>query len=434
MSDSINAITSRIGFWQVLSVVIGSQIGSGMFMLPTILAPYGIYSLAGWSISGGAAICLAITFAFLCSYIPKTGGPHAYVEYAFGPHAAFFIGWAYWLVSWISTVVVIITSVAYLNPFLGDKSKGSYLALELVLLLVITLLNLRGVQSASKVEIFLSILKYVPLVILPFIALFSFNSDNFVASTKISSLSTTKILSLTAMLTMWGFIGVETGTTPAGTVVNPSKTIPKALIFGTICVTLFYILNSIGVMGLISPKTLALSKAPYTDVTQHIFGGNWHIVVSLMVSLVCIGTINAWTLVSGQIILGLAEDNLVPKFFKKKNTYKSPYWGILVSSIGIACILLLTCNKNLGSQISTIIDYSVTIFLFVYLVCGLAAVKILWQKNIKIKLLQCLCIIISIAFCSWVIWETSIKSLLISSIFVLSGLPIYLFWYLKNKN
>ena len=423
----------NIGFWSVLAIVMGSQIGSGVFMLPAILAPYGYFSLAGWLISSSGAVFLAIMFALLCSRFPKTGGPHAYVQNAFGPHVAFFIGWSYWVVSWVSTVVVIVASVGYLSPFIGDRSPMIYLAVEIFLLCLISILNIRGVHTAGKVGFFLNLMRFIPLFILPLIALYYFKSSNFVISNEISPLNTTQILGQVTMLTMWGFIGLETGTTPAGSVENPCKTIPRAVIFGTICVALLYILNSVGIMGLIPAEELAKSKAPYVDATQYIFGGNWHLLVSIIASVVLIGTINAWTLVSGQIILGLSEDNLVPKIFSKKNSQHAPFWGILASSAGIVILLILTSEKNLAKQITAVINYSVAVFLFVYLVCGLAAIKTSMQKNSSTKIYQWVVIFIAIAFCSWVIYETPLKSLAVSSLFVLSGLPIYLFWYSKRK-
>jgi len=426
-------IPRNIGFWSVLAIVMSSQIGSGVFMLPAILAPYGYYSLAGWLISSSGAVFLAIMFALLCSRFPKTGGPHAYVQSAFGSHIAFFIGWAYWVVSWVSTVAVIVTCVGYLSPFIGDRSPMIYLVIEISLLCIITMLNIKGVYAAGKVGFFLNLIRFIPLFVLPLIALHYFKSSNFAVSNEISSLSTTQILGQVAILAIWGFIGLETGTTPAGSVENPSKTIPRAVIFGTICVALLYALNSIGIMGLIPANELVNSKAPYADATQYIFGGNWHLLISIIASMVLIGTINAWTLASGQIILGLAEDNLMPKFFAKKNSRHAPFWGILVSSAGIVILLILTSDKSLAKQISAIIDYSVAVFLFVYLVCGFAAIKISMNKNSNTKIFQWLAIYIAIAFCSWVIYETPLKHLAVSSLFVLSGLPVYFFWYLKKE-
>ena len=107
---------AKIGFWAVFALVTGSQIGSGILMLPVSLAPYGMYSLIGWGVSGLGAILLALVFANLCSRYPRTGGPHAYVQEAFGNVAGFFTGWTYWLISWVSTPIVLTASVGYLSP------------------------------------------------------------------------------------------------------------------------------------------------------------------------------------------------------------------------------------------------------------------------------------------------------------------------------
>lgn len=107
-----------------------------------------------------------------------------------------------------------------------------------------------------------------------------------------------------------GFIGLESATTPAGAVENPSKTIPRAIVLGTLTVALIYILNSLGIMGVVPSTQLMNSHAPYVDAAQVIFGGNWHLLISLLASIVCIGTLNAWMLTSSQIAFGLAQDGL----------------------------------------------------------------------------------------------------------------------------
>lgn len=426
-------MTKKIGFWTLLAIVIGSQVGSGVFMLPAVLAPYGTFSLAGWVLSAAGAIALALVFSILSRKLPRTGGPHAYVQEAFGKHIAFFVGWGYWIVSWVSTVVVIIASIGYLSPFIGKQNQFVYLILELLLLLGITVINLRGVALAGRAEFILTLFKFIPLLILPVCALYFFNIDNFSISSDVNVLPTTTILGQVSMLTMWGFIGVESGTTPAGSVENPSRTIPKALIVGTISVALLYFVNSVGIMGLLPRITLENSAAPYVDATKTIFGGNWHLLVSLIASLVCIGTLNAWVLTSGQIMLGLAEDKLMPSFFAKKNAHGSPTLAIVSSCLGLALLLVLTADENLAKQIASIIDFSVTAFLFVYLACCLACAKLCFasSKN-KIKTYMWIPIIIGILFCVFVIYESPLVSLGISSLFILSGLPIYLLWYRKQ--
>jgi APA family basic amino acid/polyamine antiporter len=282
-------MSQKIGFWAVFALVAGSQIGSGIFMQPASLAPYGRYSIYGWLISATGAITLALVFSWLCSKYPKTGGPCVYAEAAFGQTTGFFVGWTYWIISWVSTTVLFVASIGYLSPLLGHPSANVRLVLELLLLFFLTWLNLRGVVAAGKAEFILSLLKVIPLFLLPAIAIFYFDSGNLVVDPNvINKNQISDALGSVALLTLWGFIGLETATTAAGAVENPSKTIPKAIFWGTLFVALLYMFNSIAIMGLIPGPELALSKAPYADVAQSIFGGSWHLVVSAIAAIVCI--------------------------------------------------------------------------------------------------------------------------------------------------
>src|SRR5580704_3865971 len=106
-------MSQKIGFWAVFALVAGSQIGSGVFMQPASLAPFGLYGLFGWLISGAGAIALALVFAWLCANFPKTGGPCVYMQEAFGPVVGYFTGWTYWVISWVSTTVLFVAAVGY---------------------------------------------------------------------------------------------------------------------------------------------------------------------------------------------------------------------------------------------------------------------------------------------------------------------------------
>ncbi len=426
-------MSNKIGFWAVFALVTGSQIGSSVFMLPANLAGYGVFSLVGLAISGIGAITLCLVFASLCAKFPETGGPHTYIKHTFGLTAAFFTGWTYWVISWVSTTAVIVTAIGSLSVFIGPRSPFVYLALEIILLLLITLLNLRGVKAAGKAELFLTLLKFIPLLIMPLIALCFFDSNNFIIDQSVSSMSNTSILAKVTLLTLWGFIGLESATTPAGSVENPSKTIPKAIISGTLCVALLYFVNSIGIMGLISGQDLMHSKAPYVDAAQIIFGGQWYLAIACIAAIICVGTLNAWILASGQIALGLAEDGLMPQIFAQKNKHNAPFWGIIASCAGIIPLLFLTANESLVQQMNAIIDFSVMTFLFVYLMCCLAFLKLLIQKKLQCSIIEWIFGLVASGFCVWIMYETPIKTLAIASLFVLSGLPLYLFWYIRTK-
>ncbi len=418
-----NSVTRKIGFWSLVSIVISSQVGSGIFMLPASLSHFGGIAALSWLFTGGGAILLALCFAELAKRFPKNGGPHAFVQEAFGNKAAFFIAWSYWVISWLSTTAVIIAAIGYFGSLFGGFDIKTSLGLEVLLLGFFTWINLKGVKASGYMEIFFTILKIIPLVLLPIACIPYFQIDNFIPFNN-SNTSTMNTLSAAALITFWGFIGVECATTPADSVENPNKTIPSAIILGTIVVAIIYLLSSIAIMGVIPTEKLQVSKAPFADAVKAIFGGNWHYLISLAAAVVCFGTLNAWILVSGQIALGAAQDGLFPKIFARQNKNGAPYFSILIASTGMLPMLLFSLDDNLVEQFTKIIDISVTAFLIIYALCVLSLLKVLIKE--KGSILSFIVSITALLFCAWALLASDARMVILSLIVFLSGLPIYL--------
>ncbi len=412
----------KMGFWNVTSLVAGSQIGTGIFLLPASMALFGAAGLSSWLITAFGAMLLAMVFANLSAKIPKTGGPHTFIEYSFGKTLGFFSAWTYWVISWMSTPMVVISIVSYLSPIFGTLHPFSNLMLEITILLSITSLNLSGVSSAGRVDFFFSILKLLPLFLVPFAGLFFFNISHFEPFNPTTD-STLTVLNSAALLTLWGFIGVESATTTAGSVENPQKTIPRAIIVGTLIVALIYIFSSTVIMGVVPPESLALSKAPFADAAQIIFGGNWYLAISIAAAVVCIGTLNAWVLTSGQIALGAATDGHLPKVFCVKNRFGAPKWGLIFSSVGMIPVLIATMYQDLIQQINMIVDVSVTAFLFIYVLSTLSHLKIcIESQNTKGVFIS----LFALSFCGWALYSSGIVIVTFAALIPLTGLPFYL--------
>ncbi len=416
----------KMGFWAVTSLVAGSQIGTGIFLLPASMALFGAAGLCSWMITATGAMMLALVFAKLCEKIPKTGGPHTFIETAFGNAFGFFSAWTYWVISWLSTPMVVISVVSYLTPIFGELSPFSNLMLEVLILLSITGLNLLGVRSAGRVEFFFTLLKLLPLLLVPIAGLFFFEKSHFVPFNPTSE-STLAVLNAAALLTLWGFIGVESATAPAESVENPQQTIPRAIIIGTLLVAVVYIFSSIVIMGVVPADALAQSKAPFADAAQIIFGGNWYLVISLAASIVCLGTLNAWMLTSGQIALGAAYDGHLPKLFTVKNSQGAPFWGLLISSVSMIPVLILTLDRDLIAQVHFIIDISVTAFLFVYVLSVLSYLKLFWKN--ETETLNSKSLVIggaALLFCGWALYSSGIKMVAFATLIPLTGIPVRL--------
>jgi hypothetical protein len=123
----LRAAGKPLGLWMATALVVGSMIGSGVFMLPAALAPYGAASLTGWAIALCGALLLAATFAKLAVHWPCTGGPYAYVRRSFGDVAGFGIAWSYWISIWSGMAAIAVAfagSIGAIFPAL-DRDTGA---------------------------------------------------------------------------------------------------------------------------------------------------------------------------------------------------------------------------------------------------------------------------------------------------------------------
>ena len=184
-----------------------------------------------------------------------------------------------------------------------------------------------------------------------------------------------------------------------------------AIIGGTCCVIVLYLLNSISIMGLIDRVDLTNTQTPYVLATQMIFGGNWHLVIAGFAALVCLSNLNAWILTSGQVALGIADDNLMPPLFKKKNRHGAPYWGLIISSAIMVPFIILTIDDNISRQIFSIISMSVQASIMIYLACITSYIVLLRREHKAWYHFEYIVAVLDMLFCLGKMASEEIKTL-----------------------
>ena len=151
-----------LGVAACTAIVVGNMVGSGFYLSPTAVAPYGNLAIIAWVVMGAGALCLGLTFAKLARIAPAAGGPYAYTRMAYGDFAGFLIAWGYWISIWASLPVIAIAfagSVIKLFPELHNRTMVVVLTLGAIWAVVFV--NLRGVKSAG---VFAEITTYSKLV------------------------------------------------------------------------------------------------------------------------------------------------------------------------------------------------------------------------------------------------------------------------------
>ena len=417
----MNTGSGKIGLWQTTSLVTGNLVGSGVFMLPALLASYGTISLLGWLITSLGAILLALVYASLSEKIHAcNGGPHTFVQAAFGNDAAFFTAWGYWILTWSSNTALLVAAMSYLVKITGPLSTFEMLLLQTGLWVMITLINCYGVQTAARFELGITVLKLIPIIAIPLVAVFYLDFSRFSPLIESSySGSYFGALQGTVFLTLWAFIGVESATVPSKDVENPARTIGMATILGTSLAALVYVLGSSAAIGVLGNQTLMQSQAPYADLANTVFGGHWGVFVSGCAVISCIGSLNGWTMVVARIAQGAADQGLFLNVFAKKDSTGTPVSGILISSACTFVCILLTLQENMLSQFNVIVEIAVTIILLIYLACCCAYFVICRPKGVMGR-----CIGVgALMFALFALYSSGVKMVLLAIVLLLTGIP-----------
>ena len=297
-----------VGFWTAVSLVMGNMIGSGVFLLPASLAPFGGISLGGWLLSSAGAVLLALVFARLARAHPASGGPYAYTRLAYGDFAGFLIGWGYWVSVVCANAAIAVALVGYLDPFVPSlvRAPASAAFMAVAAIWILTIVNLLGIRSAGRVQVVTTALKIVPLVVIGIAGLVTADPSHFAIADP-SARGLAHGMSATATLTLWALLGLECATIPAGSVRDADRTIPRATVVGTVLTAIIYIVSTIGVMGVLEPAALAHSTAPFADAARVLAGSRAADIVALGAAISCFGALNGWILVVGQVPMAAAQ-------------------------------------------------------------------------------------------------------------------------------
>ena len=412
-----------LGLWMLIALVIGNIIGSGVFVLPAALAPYGAASLLGWGISLGGALMLALVYAWLAQIVPNYGGAYAYARQAFGDSVGFVAAWSYWVCVWSANAAIAVAFAGSLGAVwpaaVATPLRGALCALAA--LWTCTFISLSGVREAGYTAIVTTSLKLVPLVVFGVLGLGWVHASAF-HPFNASGLPLVSVASSVAALTLWAFLGLETATVPTGVVRDPQRTVPRATVIGMIIAGLATMLACTVVVGMLPAEVLHASAAPMAEAARRVWGDWAGTGIGVVATISCFGALNGWVLLQGQTTLAPALDGLFPKSFARLDKRGTPWFGLLLSSLLASALIASNYSRTLVALFTFTILLSTAATLLPYLITVLAWWRIdntssAWRKAVAVG---------ALAFSVWALIGTGMETLMWGGVLLLAGLPIYL--------
>lgn len=410
-----------IGFWGCWALAVGTMIGSGVFMLPAVLAPYGLLSFGGWLLTGVGSIAIALVLARLAGRTTRTGGMQVYAQDAFGDMTGFLVAWSYWIGCWISTAAMAIAFVGYFNVLVpGLSDQPAYQALvALGVIWTLTAVSIRGVKEAGFVQLAMTLLKLIPLLLIIGLATVAGNPE-YVPPMNPSGGSPLVVLSVTVTLTMYALLGMECGVTPAGNIKDPTRTIPRAVVIGTITVAAIYIASTAAVMLLVPADVLATSTSPFADAARGL--GDWGPLVITIGALVSVcGSLNGNIFITGQLPMAAALDGLAPKFLARLNKGDAPWVSLVLGSVLASVVLLANYSRGLVGAFTFLLTMTTLAILAPYLICALAELKHSWKSARRWAVVALFANLYSL----FAIIGSGLEAMIWGGVLVIVGLPIH---------
>lgn len=325
--------------------LVSAIIGSGVFVLPFSLGAISSLSIISFGITSVIVICLSYFFS-------KINSTSILIKNAFGKKISILFTYFYWIISVISTIVVVNEVVIYLSVFFPNCLNYSFL-ISLLLIIFFTLINCINNKSTTILEGIFTFIKISLLLIVPILILYNFSN---VAKFDVAFNGSQFFKGIS--LSMWSFVGVET--IPSLSSTKKGRTITS--IVSVIIIAFLYLFN---ILVVFSRFGFNLSPSTYFDIEKAIGYPNF---ISFTILLICLGTLNSWINSSGFFAYQAAQSKMMPSIFSREYN-KIPYAAIIISSL-VLIPFTLFLKHGLGQIMIKFINYSCNgLFIYYGVIC-----------------------------------------------------------------
>jgi APA family basic amino acid/polyamine antiporter len=336
-----------LGPWSSVSVVAGSVIGSGVFLVAADIAravPSPAWGLTVWVVAGLLTYLGGLVFSELGAMLPGAGGQYVYLREAFGPRVGFLFSWTHILILAPGTVAALAVAFGQFTGGVVSLSDLQSRVLASLAIIALTWLNLRGVMRAAHVLNALTSLKVLSLVALALVGLGFYFAGVAPAAAAAPAPFTAASYGVALIAAFWAYDGWSGLAQVAGEVDQPQRNIPFGYIAGLGLVGLLYVGVNFMYSRVLGPEQIATSTFVAADAAQAV-GGAWaRGLIGVAVVISTLGCLNAAIMTGARAAYAVAEDSVFPAMFRKLDpTTRVPGPALILQG---AMALLLTWSGS----------------------------------------------------------------------------------------
>jgi APA family basic amino acid/polyamine antiporter len=355
-----------LSLWDIVSLVVGGVIGSGIFLVPKDMAAAvggPLLILAVWVAGGLLSMFGAFSFGELGASMPEAGGVYVYLREAYGPILSFLFGWTLFLV--IDSGAIATLAVAFSSKYLPHFFPLTPLmqhAVSVALILFLMIMNYIGVRSGANLQNVLTAIKFVGLVGVC-AAIFIFGKGttaNFVSGGGAPSGGLLGAFGVALVASLWAYKGWEAATYSGGEMKNPQKTLPWGILIGSVVCVVLYVIAQMAYLYVMPAAEIATSDRIAAQAMEIAVGGIGASIISFIILFSIMGAANQNFVCSPRVYYAMAKDGvLFSKLSAVHPKYLTPHVSII--ALGIWSIILAVFSGTF-EQLFTYVVFGQWIF------------------------------------------------------------------------
>ncbi len=406
------------GFWTATALIVGGMIGSGIFLMPIALAPFGWTGTIAWVVSIAGALAIALCIARLARAMPEETGAVAITGAVLGALPGVMVGASYWVSVWSANAAISIAATSYLSVFVPalDATPLTGALVSVALIWLLTLLNLGGARLAGRFQVVTTILKLLPLIAVVAIAMWLGGTGQASAPPLPPASTAFAGLAAAVTLTLFPLLGFEAAGVAAERVRDPARNVMRATMAGTLLVGVLYIVVCSAIVLLLPAADIAASGAPFQLFVDRFVGRGASLAVAAFAAIAAIGALNGWVLIQGEVPLGMARAGLLPRWFAKVSARDVPVRVLAISSSAASLLVLFNASKSLAGVFEFAALLTTCASLWLYLAICVSAL----MRRIAVA-----AALIGVPFTLFAFWGAGWQASGLSIVLMLAAVPVY---------
>ncbi|MGP4996025.1 amino acid permease [Glutamicibacter ardleyensis] len=337
-----------LGMWQLTMISVGATMGTGILVILGAAVP--IAGPAIWIsfvIAGVTALLSAVSYAEMAGMVPVSGSSYSYSYATMGEGIAWICGWCLVLEYAVSVAAVAVGAGEYVNQTLrtfnmelpvslaGGPAEGGVVNLPALIVVVLaTLLLVRGARDSAIVNTVVVIIKAGILIFFSIVAFSAFNAGNFEPLLPMGAAGVTAA----ASSVFFSYIGFDAASTAGEEAINPKRDLPRAIMLSMLIVTITYVLVAVSAIGAREWTWFEGTEAALVQIVGELTGQPMFVLIFALASVLAIASV-VLTVLYGQtrILMSMSRDGLVPAVFGKVSKRTgTPVAGTLITGIVVA--------------------------------------------------------------------------------------------------